>query len=99
MSYYNLELFLQSRDEVPDDIKEKLRFLRDVERKIRNQQAHQIEPLTEKIVRNTVGNSIFNIFQDIRAVFTFALGENRGAVKGLVYDKINEKIRELLKEE
>lgn len=99
MSYYNLELFLQSRDEVPDDIKEKLRFLRDVERKIRNQQAHQIEPLTEKMVRNTVGDSTFNIFQDIRAVFTFALGEDRGAVKGLVYDKINEKIRELLKEE
>ncbi len=100
LSYYLLELFLQTRKEVPDDMKNRLKFLRQVERNIRNRQAHEIEPLTEKMVREEASNkSTENIFNDISKVFYFVLQDIYSTKKELIYDQINEKLADMLKEQ
>ncbi|MCD2435785.1 hypothetical protein LQE88_07265 [Acidaminococcus sp. NSJ-142] len=97
LSYYYLELFLQTREEVPEAIKKTLQTLRNVESKIRNKQAHQIQPLTDADVKAAVGKSMQEIYQDIQAVFYFVLGDHYRVPKEMVYDQLNQKLEELLK--
>ena len=79
-------------------ITDKLHFLRTVENSIRNKLAHNIVPLTEQDVENaTEGKTTEFILNEVKSVFFMLIG-NHKKKDVLIYDVINEKISELLKQ-
>ena len=81
-----------------DELKQFVRQLRSVESKIRNMAAHEIVSVTEKVIQARTGISGRGIMDTIRKVFTYTSIKNED-LEWDSYQKMNEKIKELISEE
>lgn len=81
---------------IPEEIKNQLRYLRAVEKGIRNHLAHKIEPLNERDINAIAeGKPPAEILVIIRNVFFYFIGSRKKQTK-LIYDSINQILEEKL---
>lgn len=94
-SFIILLIMLKSISPNNDPLVKDLEILRKVEEKIRHMLAHKIEIFTEENVLERIGKSTPELFELIYSVFKRIM-KKHNITEGLIYDSINDLIKEKL---